>query len=296
MLYVDNTPYVLSATTALKTSKGSVIAVGDSAIFTALASNDEVKNIAVTSGVVTSLVGTEVASVQVLADPVDTAIEALPAAASVTLANKVAVDAAKASYDTLAPATKDFVKAANLTKLNELVAKIATLQAGSDAAANQAAAGAVDTAIEALPAVTSAVIGDAAAINAANTQFIALTDAQEALVKATNVTKLNGLLAKMDNLQGAIDVASDKTALVLGFGGADDANSVTVNLTLAAAGASTDTTITWASSNTAVLANNGAVTRPNGADVQVTLTATITSDLDDTVSVTKVFVVTVKGQ
>ncbi|AET70689.1 cell wall-binding protein [Desulfosporosinus orientis DSM 765] len=295
VLYVDGTPYVLSTTTALKTSKGSVIAIGNTAIFAALAANDQVTNIVVTNGVVTSLVGTAVASVQTAADTMDTEIEALPAAASATLADQAAVNTAKGNYDVLTPAEKDFVKAANVTKLNDLVAKMATLQASADAAANQAAASAVDTEIEALPTVTSATIANQPAINTAKTNYDGLTSAQKALVVAANVTKLNDLLAKMDNLQGTTDVATDKAALALGFGGTDVANSVTVDLTLATTGAS-NTTITWASSNTALVATDGTVTRPNGADVQVTLTATIKSDLDNTVTDTKAFVVTVKGQ
>lgn len=79
---------------------------------------------------------------------------------------------------------------------------------------------------------------------------------------------------------------ADKAALTLG-----DTSAVTANLTLPVKG-SAGSTIAWASSNTAVISNAGAVNRPgNGSgDATVTLTATITHGA---VSTTKEFQVTV---
>lgn len=79
---------------------------------------------------------------------------------------------------------------------------------------------------------------------------------------------------------------ADKAALTLG-----DTSAVTADLTLPVKG-SAGSTITWASSNTAVISTSGTVNRPgNGSgDAVVTLTATITHGA---VSTTKEFQVTV---
>ncbi|AET70694.1 cell wall-binding protein [Desulfosporosinus orientis DSM 765] len=111
VVYVDNAPYVLGASTILKTAKGSIIAIGDAAIFTALDTSDEVSNIEVTNGVVTSLVATKIASVQTAA--VTSLISSLDAAAmdptDPTFNTGGEVAAARAAYDALTPAQKDFV-------------------------------------------------------------------------------------------------------------------------------------------------------------------------------------------
>jgi hypothetical protein len=85
----------------------------------------------------------------------------------------------------------------------------------------------------------------------------------------------------------AVEAALDQVALVYGQG--DSASSVTRNVTLPSALG--EITITWASSNAAVISNAGVVTRPN-ADTVVTLTATLTlREASDT----KVFSLTVKA-
>lgn len=87
-------------------------------------------------------------------------------------------------------------------------------------------------------------------------------------------------------------VAADKAALALGYALGDTSSSVTQNLTLPASG-SEGSTITWNSSNAAVISNAGAVNRPLTGDANITLTATIAmSGASDT----KVFPVTVKAQ
>ncbi len=86
-------------------------------------------------------------------------------------------------------------------------------------------------------------------------------------------------------------VAADKTALVIIYGGSDSAGSVTQNVTLAIAGSS-GTTISWVSSNTAVISNSGVVTRPvsGSGNASSTLTATISKGLAND---TKMFILTV---
>ncbi|WP_240353278.1 immunoglobulin-like domain-containing protein [Cohnella algarum] len=88
-------------------------------------------------------------------------------------------------------------------------------------------------------------------------------------------------------------VANAKAALEIGYGSGDSETSVTQDLTLPTAGAS-DTTITWASSDLAVIGEDGNVTPPSftAGDQTVTLTATITKG---TATDTKTFTVTVKA-
>jgi len=68
-------------------------------------------------------------------------------------------------------------------------------------------------------------------------------------------------------------------------------NEVTADLTLNTVGELVGTTIAWASDTEAVISTAGVVTRTSGADVTVTLTATITVGAE---TADKVFVVTVK--
>ena len=94
----------------------------------------------------------------------------------------------------------------------------------------------------------------------------------------------------------AEDVATDKSALDtsdFSFSGSDDANSVTANFTLPVSG-DCGCTISWSSSNTAVVSISGGsatVTRPGDADTAVTLTAIISKN---GVSATKTLSVNVK--
>lgn len=217
-IYVDKVPYIYGDGTVLKTAQGSIIAVGD-AIQSGtykLDVDDEVADIVVKNGVIDTFVATKIASIDVSA--VDSQIVALPAVADVELTDETDVTAAKNAYDALKPFEKDFVKAANVTKLNALVAKIAQLEGAADAEA----------------------------------------------------------------------VAAAKAALTLG-----DTSAVTANLTLPTA--PTGVTFTWKSSNTTVLTDAGVVSRPDyvDGDATVTLTATITKGA---VKDTKVFTVVVKAE
>ncbi len=119
------------------------------------------------------------------ADAVIATIDALNA--EITLADKEAVQGARAAYDDLTAAQKDLV-----TNLDKLVAAEEAIAALEQAEADKAAAAAVDTLIEAFPeTVTPA---DAEQVNAAKAAYDDLTDAQKALVKAENVTALEAAL------------------------------------------------------------------------------------------------------
>jgi len=78
-----------------------------------------------------------------------------------------------------------------------------------------------------------------------------------------------------DNTDELLKEAKD--ALTITFQTGDSAESVTKNITLVTVGKH-GATITWSSSNTSIIANDGKVTRPaNGqGDKEITLTATIT--------------------
>ena len=88
----------------------------------------------------------------------------------------------------------------------------------------------------------------------------------------------------------AQDVASLKSTLAISFASGDSATSVTKNITLPSG--SNGVNVTWASSNTTVVSNDGTVTRPAFADGNATviLTATLSKG---TASDTKAFNVTV---
>jgi endoglucanase Acf2 len=96
------------------------------------------------------------------------------------------------------------------------------------------------------------------------------------------------VIAKDAAMTDAQAVTADSNALAVGYTTGDGATSVKGNVTLSAAGAN-GSTITWASSNTAVISNAGVVTRP-AANTNVTLTATIRKG---TASATKTFTLTV---
>jgi hypothetical protein len=79
-----------------------------------------------------------------------------------------------------------------------------------------------------------------------------------------------------DKISDAEYVAEDKDNLAIIYAGSDSALGVTQHITLPATGAN-GSVITWQSSNTALVAINGLVSRPSYAngDTAVTLTATI---------------------
>lgn len=86
-------------------------------------------------------------------------------------------------------------------------------------------------------------------------------------------------------------VAADKAALKIGFSGSDTISNVTEAIKLATTG-NYGSTITWTSSNTAVISNDGKTIIPSDAgDVKVVLTATITKNK---ITTTKTFELIVK--
>jgi hypothetical protein len=101
-------------------------------------------------------------------------------------------------------------------------------------------------------------------------------------VKDVNYGNTRIVPVTLPALTDAQKVAYDKAALE------DLSGNVTTDLTLPTEGGN-GSTFTWSSDNTAVLANDGTVTRPaeGEADVTVTLTVTLTSGTEtDTVSYT----------
>lgn len=112
--------------------------------------------------------------------------------------------------------------------------------------------------------------------------------AREAIKRALERQKLEGE-AKTDQQA----VAADKAALKVGFAEGDSAVSVTQAVDLPATG-KYGSTITWTSSNPAVISNDGkTVVRSADADVKVILTATIKKNA---VTATKTFELTVKAK
>ncbi|WP_139990451.1 S-layer homology domain-containing protein, partial [Paenibacillus paridis] len=107
-------------------------------------------------------------------------------------------------------------------------------------------------------------------------------------------TKTFTVQVKANPQTNAEAVAEDKAALEVTFKSGDSATNVTKDLTLPATGAS-GTTISWSSSDTTVVDEDGKVTRPSytAGDKEVTLTATITKG---GVTETKTFRITVKAQ
>lgn len=87
----------------------------------------------------------------------------------------------------------------------------------------------------------------------------------------------------------AVQYAKDQ--LAIGYAAGDSASSVTGNLALDTNGAH-DATVAWSSGNIAVITNAGVVSRPTGADVVVTLTASVTKGMT---SQTATYALTVKG-
>ncbi|MFJ7951950.1 immunoglobulin-like domain-containing protein [Lysinibacillus sp. NPDC096418] len=88
-------------------------------------------------------------------------------------------------------------------------------------------------------------------------------------------------------------VANAKSALAIGYSVGDSETNVTGNLQLPTAGAE-GTFVSWTSSHTSVVSNDGTVVRPGHilGDQTVTLTATITKGL---ITETKIFTITVKA-
>ena len=114
-------------------------------------------------------------------------IDALPAATKVTVNDKKDIEAAKAAYDALTDAQKNYVPLAEKTKL---LLDVAALDAAEKFAADEAAADAVEDMIRALPAADDVTLEDKAAIEEAKAAYDALTKDQKKLVNLTDRAKL----------------------------------------------------------------------------------------------------------
>ena len=119
---------------------------------------------------------------------VEDMITALPAISAVTSADQAAVDAAKSAYDALDGTQKPLVSATLVTKLNDLIAKLASASALE----------LVTAAITALPAPAAVTLANKAAIDSAKSAYDALTADQKEQVSADLVTKLEGCIARLE--------------------------------------------------------------------------------------------------
>jgi len=126
--------------------------------------------------------------------------------------------------------------------------------------------------------------------NNSNTLQFAELEAGEKI----NVTATVDGVSKSFTINGTVDTAANvadaANSLAITYAAGDSATSVTKALTLPPTGAN-GTTVSWSSSNTDVIKNNGTVIQPADADATVKLTATITKGSAKT---TKQFTVVVK--
>ena len=128
---------------------------------------------------------------------VNKAIAALPE--TITSANKAEVEAAQALYDALSDAKKASIK--DVTK-----AKLAAAQLALGGETDQAAADVVIAQIEALPLAEAITLADQGNVQAARTAYVALSEAQKALV--SNLAKLTAAEARILALGGGSDQAA----------------------------------------------------------------------------------------
>ena len=132
------------------------------------------------------------------AKAVDTKIAELPQVDALTLEDADLVADARSAYEGLTETQKGLV--ANYDTLIAAEAKIAQLQ---QAAADAAAAKAVDDAIAALPVVDALTLSDQAQVAAARAAYDALTDTQKGLVE--NLDTLTAAEARIQELQEAAE-------------------------------------------------------------------------------------------
>ncbi|NEU30374.1 cell wall-binding repeat-containing protein [bacterium LRH843] len=304
---VDGTVYTLDASTVLRNEVGVIEYDGVSEIDGILLVNDRVFDIVANANkVITSFKYEAAASDRTAASNVIKLINDLPANSANDFGTKVGE--ARSAYGNLSATQKNLV-----TNLAKLVAAEKAVEEKVVAAAKDAL-NITFTGSETANGVTNDLIlptngtGATIAWASSDTSVISttgtvsqpsftdgattvtltatVTSSKDSTVKVTKDFVVT-VLAKAATAQEKVDL--DKAALVI----AGDLNNVTADLTLPTTGTN-GSTISWASSNAGVIATDGTVTRPNGADVQVTLTATIA--LTGATSATKAFVVTVKGQ
>ncbi|MDP4152626.1 MAG: hypothetical protein Q8865_04170 [Bacillota bacterium] len=161
-----------------------------------------------------------------------------------------AIAAARTAYNNLSPADQALVS--NYKTLTDAETAFDTLEADNVIA--------LIDAIGAIPTETS--------VDAANSAYNGLSVLQKALVP--------------DEKKDALTAAADKLAVSLAKESLSIASTLTENITLPKTISTKygDVIVTWASSNTAYISNDGVVTRPSSAigNVPVVLTATITKN------------------
>ena len=134
-------------------------------------------------------------------------------------------------------------------------------------------------------------VSNAGVVSQPQTQDASVTMTATITVGSTNDTKAFPITVNAQ-LTDAQAVAAAKAALTITFGEGESAAGVTQNLTLPASGVY-GTSITWSSSDPIHVSNSGVVNQPATADVNATLTATITLRA---ASDTKDFPLTVKAR
>ena len=149
----------------------------------------------------------------------------------------------------------------------------------------------IDGSTNAWVSSNAAVVTNAGVVTQPLTQDASVTMTATITVGSASDTKSFPITVKAQ-MTYAQAVAAAKAALAIGYASGDSSSSVTQNLILPATGIDTST-ITWASSNPAVVSNAGAVTQPLTQDASVTMTATITVG---SASDTKSFPIIVKAQ
>jgi len=126
--------------------------------------------------------------------------------------SKQKIDAARAAYNNLTDAQKALVSADVVKVLTDTEAAYAELEQAADQAAKDKAA--ADAAIAKINAIGEVAYTDAskAKIDAARTAYAALTDAQKALVSASDLAKLTSAEAKYAELKQAAEEAAAQAA------------------------------------------------------------------------------------
>ncbi|RKN66119.1 S-layer homology domain-containing protein [Paenibacillus ginsengarvi] len=145
------------------------------------------------------------------------ALAALPAKATVTLADATAIASVRQQYEALTPTQKALVT--NVSKLTEAESALADLQAAKT----------LTDALAALPGKAAVTLADATAIASARQQYEALTPTQKALV--TNVSKLTEAETALADLSVVSSAHSAVTAAPVSVV-ADGISSATITVTL----------------------------------------------------------------
>ncbi len=158
-------------------------------------------------------------------DAVVEKINALPAADSITLENKAAVEAARKAYDDLGATLQAKVSADVLARLTNAEAKIADLEAAANQDAKDEAAAAAFTAK--VDALTVTSLDQKEEVEALRAEFTALTDGAKAKVSEDTKAKLKAAEDKIKELKDEADQNAKDEAAAAAFTAKVDALTVT---------------------------------------------------------------------